>query len=155
MSPALPAVESRCSRQVSSSSRVAAPVVRRVRIRDPSGMSSSRRSLSRSRPSPLSTTHSRPGVEPGAGKQSQLRQYHRRHLLGLIDEDDGPAGSGLQVIEPSSAQRFEPTPAVADPDGDREDVAELTVEVAQVTLRMMDDPTERSADGTAARQAAA
>ena len=96
------------------------------------------------------------GVEPSARQEAQLREHHRRHLLGLVDEDDGPAGSGLQVIEPSCAQRFEPAPAVADPDGDGEDVAELAIEVAQVALRMMDDADrEVGQAGQAARRAGA
>jgi hypothetical protein len=43
------------------------------------------------------------------------------------------------MIEPSGAQRLKSFPAVADADGDTEDIAEFTIEVAQVALRMVDD----------------
>src|SRR5581483_1231848 len=44
------------------------------------------------------------------------------------------------MIEPARPQGLEAAPAVADADGDAEDVPELTVEVAEVALRMVDDP---------------
>src|ERR1700676_4601879 len=43
------------------------------------------------------------------------------------------------MIEPAGAQRLEPSPTVADADGDREDIAEFAIKIAQVALRMMDD----------------
>ena len=43
------------------------------------------------------------------------------------------------MIEPAGAQRLEATPSIADADGDAEEISELTIEVAQVALRMMDD----------------
>ncbi len=43
-----------------------------------------------------------------------------------------------EVIEPTGPQGLEPAPAVADADGDGEDIAEFAVEVAQVALRVMD-----------------
>lgn len=42
------------------------------------------------------------------------------------------------MIEPAFTQSLEATPTVADADGDAEDGPELAVEVAQVTLRMVD-----------------
>ena len=93
---------------------MATPVARRVRIREPNGMSSSRRSLSSRRASPDSTTHSRDCESKlRAGEQTQLTEHHRRHLLGLIDEDDGPSAGRAEVVEPARAQRLEPAPAIA------------------------------------------
>src|SRR5665213_1198867 len=43
------------------------------------------------------------------------------------------------MIEPASTQRLKSAPAVADADGDGEDVAEFAIEVAQAALRMVDD----------------
>jgi hypothetical protein len=78
-------------------------------------------------------------VEARAGEQSQLAQAHGRHFLGLVDQNDGSAAGGAEMIEPARAQRLEPAPAVADAYGDGEDVAEFAIEVAQVALRMVDD----------------
>src|SRR5256885_2195029 len=43
------------------------------------------------------------------------------------------------MIEPAGTQRLEATPSIADADGDAEEISELTIEVGEVTLRMMDD----------------
>ena len=43
------------------------------------------------------------------------------------------------MIEPAGAQRLKSAPAVADADGDGEDIAEFAIKVAQVALRMVDD----------------
>ena len=43
------------------------------------------------------------------------------------------------MIEPAGAQRLKSAPAVADADGDAEDIAEFAIKIAQVALRMVDD----------------
>ena len=43
------------------------------------------------------------------------------------------------MIEPAGTQRLEAAPSIADADGDAEEISELTIEVAQIALRMMDN----------------
>ncbi len=45
------------------------------------------------------------GVEARAREESQFIEDHRRHFLGLVDEDDGTAAGGAEMIEPAGAQR--------------------------------------------------
>ena len=43
------------------------------------------------------------------------------------------------MIEPAGTQRLEAAPSIADADGDAEEISELTIEIAQIALRMMDE----------------
>ena len=78
-------------------------------------------------------------VEVRTGEQAPLAEHGRRHLLGLVDEDDRPPAGGAERVTPTGAQRLEPAPSMADPHRDPEDIAEFAVDVAQVTLAEVDD----------------
>jgi hypothetical protein len=79
------------------------------------------------------------GVKARLSEQAQLAQHGGAHLLRLVDQDDGAAIDGAEMIEPTCSQGFEAAPAVGDADGDTEDVTELAVEVAQAALWVVDN----------------
>jgi len=74
------------------------------------------------------------GVELRAGQQAQLAEDDGRHLLGFVDQEHGAEQRALQMGQPPLAQGLEPVPAVVRREGDAEEVAELAVEVGDVTF---------------------
>jgi len=53
------------------------------------------------------------GVEVGAGEQPYFIKTGGHHLLGLIDEEDGPKEGGLDVVQPAFSEGFEASIAVS------------------------------------------
>jgi hypothetical protein len=59
-------------------------------------------------------------------------------FLSLIDDKNGTAVSGGDVVPPSRAKGLEAGPAVVDGEGDGEDVTELAIEVHGAALRVLE-----------------
>jgi hypothetical protein len=131
---------SRCSRQASSSSRLAYSVASRVRMRLPSGSSSSRRSFSVRRASPASTTHSS-GCE---SKRALASRRSSESVAGLISWASSISSTGRRRAIPdgraSVRAGLEAAPAVVRAQRHAEHLAHLAVEVGEVALRMVDRP---------------
>ena len=111
----------------------------RVRMRLPSGSSSSRRSFSIRRASPASTTHSS-GCE---SKRALASRRSSESAAGLISCASSMSSTGrrrvrLEVGQPALAQGLEAAPAVVRAQRHAEEVAQLAVEVGQVALRMVE-----------------
>src|SRR5215471_13841416 len=66
-------------------------------------------------------------VEFGAGQQSQLRQHLGRHLLRLVDDQDGTDERAVDVGLPALAQYLEAVPAVVRAELDAEQRPHLAV----------------------------
>ena len=78
-------------------------------------------------------------VEPGGGQKAQLGEHGGRHLLCLVDDEDGPRQRGIDVGLPAVAQHLGAAPAVGRTQLDAEQVTHLTVEVGKASLRPADD----------------
>ena len=77
-------------------------------------------------------------VEVLAGQDAQLAEDGGEGFLCLVDDEHGPAAAGGDVIGPASAQGLESSPAIVRGEWDREEVAELAVEVHGAALGMLD-----------------
>jgi hypothetical protein len=75
-------------------------------------------------------------VELGAGQQAQLTEHGGEHFLCFVDEEHGAQAGVFQMRQPAVAQGLEAGPAIVGLQGDAEQIAELPVEVGQVTLRV-------------------
>ena len=71
------------------------------------------------------------GVELCLAQQAQFIQHRRSELLGLVDQQDRPQQSGVDMGLPAGAQQLGAGPAVVGPQLDAEQVAHLAVEVVQ------------------------
>jgi hypothetical protein len=80
-----------------------------------------------------------PRVEVGAEKEPELVEHCGVHLLGFVDEEDGPKERGLEMGLPAFAKRLGPGPSVVGSKGNAEHVAHLAVEVGEVSLRPGED----------------
>jgi hypothetical protein len=80
-----------------------------------------------------------PRVEVSAEKEPELVEHCGVHLLGFVDEEDGPKERGLEMGLPAFAKGLGPGPSVVGSKGNGEHVAHLTVEVGEVSLRPGED----------------
>ena len=81
-------------------------------------------------------------IELFAGQDAQLAEDSGEGLLGLVDDEDGAAATGGDVIGPAASQGFETGPAIVRGQGDGEEIAELAIEVHGAALGMLDGADE-------------
>jgi hypothetical protein len=80
-----------------------------------------------------------PGVEVGAEKEPELIEHGGVHLLGFVDEKDGPNEGGLEMGLPAVAKQLGSGPSIVGSKGNGEDIAHLAVKVGEVGLRPGED----------------
>ena len=143
ISDGLPAAASRWSRQASSSSR------RGVVEGEPASDARAEgqqlggaQALGQSRVAGEDDAEQLLGVEVLAGQDAQLAEDGGEGLLGLVDDEDGAAAGGGDVVGPAGAQGLESGPAVVRGERDAEEVSELAVEVHGAALGVLDGADE-------------
>ena len=112
-------------------------------MREPRGSSSGERSRSGSRASPAKTTQSSCLLSSSLlARMRSSREHGGEGFLGLVDDEDGAAATGGDVVGPAGAKGLEPGPAVVSGEGDGEEVSELAVEVHGAALGVLDGADE-------------
>ncbi len=90
------------------------------------------------------------GIELFAGENTELREDGGEGFLGLVDDENGAATTGANVIGPSHSECLEAGPPVMGGEGHGEQVAELAIEVHGATLRMLDGADQNIRQGAEA-----